>query len=232
MASVGEVHFAGGDSFLRAYFEQGFSSELIKEGITHRCGRPYTVKWLDQDGMIFKRSYANDSMEATLTCTCRECMMVHHPTAYNYGRVFLNMDVLLRFQGNAYDILKHEVMGLWNDLKEHLRNLKHVLGTQEKAALAEAMTRVLAAKGTELLSTFESTLDVREDERESVHNDLLRFVTGLGFVKERNWRVPVMPGMNPFEIQDFTDPKLRMMPSFETRMDVLLALPADHPLAA
>lgn len=228
MASVlGDFHFAGGDSFLRSYFEQSFSSELIKEGITHRCGRPYTVKWLDQDGMIFKRSYATDSLEATLTCTCRDCMTAHHPTAYNYGRVFLNMETLMRFKGNVYDILKHEVTGLWSDLKEHLRNLTFVLGTQEKAALAEAMTRVLAVKGTELLSTFAAELDIREGEHERVSQELLRFVTGLGFVKEPTWRVPVARQVSVFDIPDAVP-----MPSFETRMDVLLALPSDHPLAA
>jgi hypothetical protein len=230
MAVLSVDRFPGGDSFLRSYFEQTFENELRNEGIKHRCGQPYRVKWINQDGMIFRRAIASDSMEACLSVCCEPCMAAHHPTAYNYGRVQIGMETLLRYSGNAFDILKHEITSLWRDLKEHLRNLAFLLSTEDKAALAEAMTRVLRARGTALLSEFETALRFNDpSEGEKVRDELRRFAQELGFVKEPHWRVPVPQRMSVFEHRN---PSEIPMPSFETREDVLLALPADHPLAA
>lgn len=200
------------------------SSQLESQGIVHSgCGHPFQVGFLDVDGRVLRHLPAEDAYEAVMYARCdagcRGC-----GDEYNYSRLRIT-GYMLGYARDPSMQLKDLMLRAWDDLVVHLRGLVGQLNHATVAEIAEWVTQHLAARGTCLLSEVVKQFNLDDGKTDKLRD----FMYDLGFVREGNWRTMPMPTVS--YIASYASDSVPM-PMHHMKIDTLLALPAEHPLAA
>lgn len=223
------------DNVLSDCYLPPFRDELDREGIRHTCGRPYDVRFLDTDGAILRRNPSTDTFEATLLAECPDCARRGAGDALVYGRMALSGHAMSRTAGGLLSLVTMELKHLLHSMKNEMLGIAppprmFPLEPEVLAEIAEGVTRALRVKGSMLLSEVREAFNIAEHQEERLQG----YLGWLGFIRDRNWRVPVPPERQNLFAALSADMAVLgpAAPSFEYRVDPLLALPVDHPLAA
>ena len=92
--------------------------------LTHTCGRPYDIRFLDRDGQVWRKDPTLDAWELILAAYCSEHHVCSdHNTSYQFVRISISGVAAAQHYRGMVELMKHEIMQATEALRRQMETL-------------------------------------------------------------------------------------------------------------